>query len=54
MLIPKNVIKYVCLIIATLFILTPQNTEAQNKKKKKKKNDTEVVLNLSKKPKKKA
>jgi len=53
MLIPKNVIKCFCLIIATLFILTPQNTEAQNKKKKKKKNDTEVVVTPPKKAKEK-
>lgn len=44
MIIQKNVLKYLCLIFAMGFFLTPQNIEAQNKKKKKKKNDDKEIV----------
>ena len=49
----KNLIRYSCLIAATIFFLLPQNIEAQKKKKKKNKDDTEVVAKDPKKDKKK-
>ena len=54
MVLPKNVIKQVCLIIVMSFFLTPLNIEAQKKKKKKKKDDTEVVITPPKKEKEKS
>ncbi len=53
MILPKNLIRYICLIVTTIFFLLPQNIEAQKKKKKKKKDDTEVVAKAPKKDKKK-
>jgi len=54
MVLPKNVIKQVCLIIVMSFFLTPLNIEAQKRKKKKKKDDTEVVITPPKKEKEKS